>query len=154
VTSPVPEWRWLKFCIVGAGGMLVNVGVLYLGEQWLFTRVASGAVRLDCALATAIFSATLHNFLWNRRWTWRDRVTPFPQPAWAQFARYALACWLAIGLQFVLTRLLAASIQYLIANVLAILAASVCNFLAHDLWTFGRRRVGIAPVRGRSSGAG
>jgi putative flippase GtrA len=122
--------------------MLVNVGVLYLGEQWLFTRVASGAVRLDCALATAIFSATLHNFLWNRRWTWRDRVTPFPQPAWAQFARYALACWLAIGLQFILTR------------VLAILGASVCNFLAHDLWTFGRRRVGIAPVRGRSSGAG
>jgi dolichol-phosphate mannosyltransferase len=139
------HWRYLKFAVVGASGALVNVGVLYLGQEWVFAGIAPAPARLDCSLAAAILLATVNNFLWNRLWTWHDR-SPSRAIPW-QFARYALACWLAIVLQFLLTRTMAGAIPYLIANVIAILCASACNFLVHDFWTFGARRAGIPPVR-------
>jgi dolichol-phosphate mannosyltransferase len=43
-------------------------------------------------------------------------------------------------LQYVLTLLLSGSMDYRLANVVAILAASVSNFLANDRWTFKRHR--------------
>jgi putative flippase GtrA len=146
------HWRYLKFAAVGAGGALVNVVVLYLGQEWLFARIAPASDRLTCSLAVAIFVATVNNFLWNRRWTWQDCARPPPLTMLAQFARYALACWLAIALQFLLTRFIAGSVPYLVANVIAIICGSACNFLVHDLWTFGTRRASVAPVRERSAG--
>jgi dolichol-phosphate mannosyltransferase len=53
-----------------------------------------------------------------------------------QFGRYATASWLGIGLQYGLTLWLSHSLHYLLANVIAIVVASVSNFLANDRWTF------------------
>ena len=93
--------------------------------------------------------ATVNNFTWNRLWTWADRVTQPLQDAGiealppsslrAQLAKYALASWFGIGLQYVLTLWLAHSMHYMLANVIAIVIASVSNFLANDRWTFRKR---------------
>ena len=42
-------------------------------------------------------------------------------------------------MQYFLTLLLAGYIDYRVANIIAILSASVSNFLANDRWTFRRR---------------
>jgi dolichol-phosphate mannosyltransferase len=42
-------------------------------------------------------------------------------------------------LQYGLTLLLSGSMDYRLANVIAIVIASVSNFLANDKWTFKRR---------------
>jgi putative flippase GtrA len=137
----VTGWRFFKFGLVGASGIPVNLLVLYLGQNWLFAHITPDLLRLNVSLALAIFVATVNNFVWNRKWTWRDRKKHVRTHRVVQFWQYALACWVGIVLQFVFTNLLAAHFHYLVANAVAIVIASVFNYLANDLWTFGRLRL-------------
>jgi dolichol-phosphate mannosyltransferase len=57
-----------------------------------------------------------------------------------QFGLYAVASWLGIALQYGLTLWLSNYLHYLLANVIAIVLASVSNFLANDRWTFQRHK--------------
>jgi dolichol-phosphate mannosyltransferase len=133
--------RFLKFGTVGASGTVVNLVVLYLGQEFLFTGIQAPGTRLNVSLAFAIFCATLNNFSWNRRWTWRDREHRSGARLIGQFGQYALACWVGITLQAVFTKILAAHMHYLIANLSAIMMAGVVNYLVNDVWTFGRLRL-------------
>jgi dolichol-phosphate mannosyltransferase len=139
--------RFLKFGTVGASGTVVNIGVLYLAQEFLFNTVQTPEIRLNLSLALAIFLATLNNFFWNRLWTWADRKPYLQVPLPKQFGQYALACSLSIVLQIVFTNLLAPHFFYQIANLIAIGVTSVLNFLLNDLWTFGRTRLVAAKQR-------
>jgi putative flippase GtrA len=133
--------RFMKFGTVGALGTLVNLGVLYLGQEFLFTAIQSPGTRLNASLALAILCATISNFAWNRYWTWRDRHPHVATSVLVQFAQYTLASWLGIAIQIIVTKLLAVHIHYLVANVAAIVVASLFNFVVNDFWTFGRFRL-------------
>jgi len=133
--------RFPRFAVVGASGTVVNLAILYVGHEYLFRSIANAGLRLNLALALAVFVATINNFAWNRRWTWHDRREHVHTPIVLQFAQYAVACWLGILLQFVITTLLAAHVHYLIANTVAIAVSSVANFIVNDYWTFRRLRV-------------
>ncbi len=130
--------RFLKFGTVGASGTVINIGVLYLAQEYIFNNVQQPEIRLNLSLVLAIFLATLNNFFWNRLWTWKDRVLHHHRPWLVQFGQYTLACWLSIALQLVFTNLLAPHFYYQIANLIAIGLTSVLNFLLNDIWTFGR----------------
>jgi dolichol-phosphate mannosyltransferase len=141
--------RYIKFGMVGASGTVVNIAVLYVGHEYLFQSLEGAQGKPYASLALAIAVATVNNFTWNRLWTWADRVAQAPQDAdiealpssslGAQLAKYALASWFGIGLQYVITLWLAHSMHYMLANVIAIVIASVSNFLANDRWTFRKR---------------
>ncbi len=143
------RYRYIKFGIVGASGTVVNLLVLYLGHEYLFHHIEADYKRPYLSLALAIFLATINNFTWNRLWTWRDRVAALEadvayQPVGlrvlsVEFGQYATASAFGSALQYVLTLLLSGSMDYRLANVVAIIAASVSNFLANDRWTFKRR---------------
>ncbi len=148
------EWlkgfRYIKFGLVGASGTVVNMVVLYLGQEFLFLGIESPRSRLYASLAFAIALATINNFTWNRLWTWADRIREFAalnaanenpsSRAWvSQFGKYTLASLLGIALQYGLTLWLAHALHYLLANVIAIVIASVSNFLVNDRLTFRRR---------------
>ena len=51
-----------------------------------------------------------------------------------------MAAGLAIVVQSLLTKWLALYLHYLVANLVAIALASVCNFVANDRLTFRRHR--------------
>lgn len=142
ITHPWVIWliqhRFLKFGTVGASGTFVNLGVLFLGQEFLFQGIESPETRLNVSLATAIFVSTLNNFFWNRTWTWRDRTRH--RSTIAQFSQYASACWVGIAIQFIFTKLISIYLHYLVANITAIVIASAFNFLANDRWTFTRHR--------------
>ncbi|MCK5886980.1 MAG: GtrA family protein, partial [Alcanivorax sp.] len=74
---PSIQWmrqhRFLKFGSVGLSGVLVNLTVLYLGQEYIFRMVDSVDARLNFSLSLAIFFATISNFSLNRIWTWADR---------------------------------------------------------------------------------
>ncbi|WP_114968929.1 GtrA family protein [Rhodoferax ferrireducens] len=149
----VKSFRYIKFGLVGASGTVVNMAVLFLAQEYLFAAIAAPRNRLYASLALAIAVATLNNFTWNRLWTWADRLRAAalhaarpgqaPQTGvsvfFGQLGRYAVASWLGIALQYGLTLWLAHSLHYMLANVIAILMASVSNFLANDRWTFRHR---------------
>ena len=106
------------------------------------TGKPSGSIAEPVRVAIAV--ATLNNFSWNRLWTWADRRADASEQAAPGFSqqlvKYALASWFGIALQYGLTLWLAHSLHYLLANVIAIVIASVSNFLANDRWTFKRHR--------------
>ena len=144
--------RYIRFGMVGASGTLVNMAVLFVAQEYLFAAIANPRNRLYASLALAIAIATITNFIWNRLWTWADRLrlaaalaaqdqatAPGLAATIGQFGRYALASWFGIALQYGLTLWLSHALHYLLANVIAIVLASISNFLANDLWTFRHR---------------
>ena len=150
------EWlkgfRYIKFGLVGASGTVVNMVVLFLCQEYVFQFIEATRSRLYASLAMAIAVATLNNFTWNRLWTWADRIraaqvhaatlgnTRSRLQTWmTQLSQYALASWFGIALQYALTLWLAHALHYMLANVIAIVIASVSNFLANDRWTFRPR---------------
>ena len=126
----------MKFGTVGASGVVVNLGVLYLCQEFLFHAIQSPGMRLNVSLAVAIFFATVNNFYWNRFWTWSDRTYHPDKHLLLHFGQYALACWVGMLLQVVLTNLFVVYLYYLVANAAAIVFASVFNFLVNNFWTF------------------
>ena len=140
------RYRYLKFGLVGASGTVVNLLTLHLGHEYIFSHLESGYNRPYFSLILAISLATLNNFTWNRLWTWSDRVktleseTRFSVFSWRllamEFGQYVTASAFGSTMQYFLTLLLSGTLDYRLANVVAILAASVTNFLANDRWTF------------------
>ena len=141
---PGGEWlvkqRFAKFGAVGFSGTLVNLAVLYVAHEFVYRSIDSGDLRFNLSLATAIFFATLHNFIWNRAWTWRDRKAHIRKSIGVQFMQYCAACWLAIALQFVFTNFLKQYMYYMLANFLAIGMTAILNYLINHIWTFKARK--------------
>lgn len=146
------RFRYIKFGTVGASGTVVNLIVLRTCQEWLLHDALPEGPRLYLSLAIAIFVATINNFFWNRLWTWADRMdapvggTASQGPGLlGQFGRYCVASWLGTALQYGLTIWLSQHMHYLVGNVIAIVVASVSNYLANDFWTF-RKRTGTPPA--------
>ena len=149
VLSWIERYRYIKFGIVGASGTVVNLAVLYLGHEYVFAHIEQGYNKPYFSLALAIALATLNNFTWNRLWTWSDRVKQLEasemprvslQTLSMELGQYVTASAFGSALQYVLTLLLSGNMDYRLANIIAIVAASVSNFLANDRWTFRRKR--------------
>ena len=141
-------FRYIRFGLVGASGTVVNLAVLYTAHEYLFSAIEPSGSKPYVSLALAIAVATVNNFTWNRLWTWSDRVHATSKTdeervslrsLVAQVGQYATASWLGILLQYALTLWLAHFMHYLLANVIAIVIASVSNFIANDRWTFKHR---------------
>ncbi len=142
------RYRYLKFGIVGASGTVVNLVVLHLGHEYLFASIEAAYRKPYLSLALAITLATLNNFTWNRLWTWADRVRaweieenqrpPSLRMLSVEFGQYCTASAFGSVVQYVLTLLLSEIMDYRLANITAIVIASVSNFLANDRWTFKR----------------
>ena len=137
--QPMVRWRFIKFGLVGASGTVINVAVLWLAQEFLLRQIDDFHTRLNYAIALAITVATINNFYWNRRLTWRDRVSAVHHSALYLFAKYVMAAAVAIALQSVLTKWLALHMHYVVANLIAIVLASVVSFIANDRLTFRRR---------------
>ena len=146
----IERYRYIKFGIVGASGTVVNLVMLHIGHEYLFNAIEASYKKPYLSLALAISLATLNNFTWNRLWTWSDRVRTLEASEGAQpvslrllgmeFGQYVTASAFGSTLQYVLTLLLSGSMDYRLANIVAIIAASVSNFLANDRWTFKRHK--------------
>ena len=139
VLGPLLRHRFVKFGTVGFSGTIVNIGVLYLNQEFLFRHIYPLEKRLHLSLGGAIFLATLHNYLWNRMWTWRDRKGENPYGFFIQMGQYFLACALAIFFQYLFTTIFARIIHYLVANIIAIILAAIFAYVLNDVWTFSLR---------------
>lgn len=142
-TTPGPLRRWIKFNLVGAVGIGVQLAALAL---------FSGGLRLNYLWATALAveCAVLHNFAWHERFTWADRGGRGWRAAAGRLARFNLTTGLvSIGGNLLLMRLLTgqAHLPVLPANLLSIAACSVANFVVSDRWVF-RAAVSAAPRLG------
>jgi len=124
--------RWLKFNLVGAFGIAVQLGILAL------LRVGFG---MDYMLATALAveAAVVHNFVWHERFTWADRGTLTLAQSVGRLVRFNLttgAVSILGNLAFMRLLVGAAGLPFLPANMLSIAGCSVANFLLSDRVVF------------------
>lgn len=122
--------RWCKFNMVGAMGMLVQLGSLALFSHW-----APG--HYLCTSAAAIELTLLHNFAWHLRYTWRDRRGNARLPV--QLLRFHLSNGLvsmtgSLALMPILIH--DARLPLIASNGIAILSCSVVNFCVGNNWAF------------------
>jgi dolichol-phosphate mannosyltransferase len=126
----------VRFLLVGASGIGVNMAVLWL----LLGRLGLPSVP---AAMLAIEASICTNFLLNDVWTFGAgrRIRPW----WARVSVFhgaaAVAAGVNLGLFLLLTS--AAGTYYLVANLIAIGVASLINFGVSASWIW---RAGPAPV--------
>jgi dolichol-phosphate mannosyltransferase len=127
----------LRFNAVGAAGIAVQLGTLALlksgfGMHYLW------------ATALAVEAAVLNNYFWHVRWTWRDRAGRLRVAEHSvQMLKFHLGNGaVSLVVNLALMRWLAGSLgmNYLAANILAIAAGGVANFLISDRLVFLSRR--------------
>ncbi len=143
-------FRFVRFGLVGASGTVVNLTVLFIAHEMLFSAIEPAGSKPYFSLLLAILVATVNNFTWNRLWTWSDRRHATARAdgqrlrkrsLLAQLGQYATASWLGILLQYGLTiGFMHLGLHYLLANLIAIAIASISNFITNDLWTFRNQR--------------
>jgi putative flippase GtrA len=126
--------RWLKFNLVGGIGIVVQLAAL---------AVFRSLVHLDYlpATALAVETAVLHNYLWHQRYTWADRGTAGPAQSLLRLAKFnagngAVSILANLALMRVLVGAL--GLNYVVANLMAITACSLVNFLLSDRFVFER----------------
>jgi len=126
--------RFVKFCLVGGSGVLVNMGLL-----WLLTEVAglfylvSSAVAVECAI--------LNNFFWNDVWTFRDRRAAGWRARLGRLARFNAVSVGGLGINVAVLWLFTEQlgVYYLLSNLAGIAAATLWNFFVNARWTWGAR---------------
>ncbi len=130
-TWRITSRRWLKFNLVGAIGIGVQLGAL--------AALRTLGVNYLVATALAVETAVVHNFLWHERFTWADRASVgVRQSAW-RLVRFNLTTGaVSIGGNLLLMRLLVgqAHLHYLLANILTIASCGLVNFLVSDRVVF------------------
>jgi dolichol-phosphate mannosyltransferase len=120
-------WQLARFTAVGASGYVVN----------LVTFAACvHALDLDFRIAAVIafLVAVTNNFWWNRHWTFEAKAGH----AGHQAARFLAVSVGAFLVNFAVLELLVtgAGLKEVVAQAIAVAAATPCNFIGNKLWTF------------------
>jgi len=125
--------HWIKFNVVGLLGFALQSGALFL-----FTHTAPQISYL-AATAAAVELAVLHNFVWHRRWTWRDRPSQTMSETLFRLVKFNVSNGLfSIFGNLVLMSLLVGRLGLPVspANVISVAACSLCNFFLADRIAF------------------
>jgi putative flippase GtrA len=122
--------NWLqlaRFTAVGASGYVVNLVTFTL-------CVHAAGIDYRLAAVVAFVVAVANNFWWNRHWTFAAGGGHAGQQA----ARFLAVSVAAFAVNFVLLQVLvdSAGLKEVVAQAIAVAAATPCNFLGNKLWTF------------------
>lgn len=121
--------RFQKFLVVGAVGLGVNQGALFVLHQGLGSHLVVSS-------AIAIFLSMVVTFLLNEHWTWHDRGSG---RLIERVVKYFPINLVGLVINVVVLRFLVneANMHYLIANLFGAGTAAVWNFLLNNHFTWG-----------------
>jgi dolichol-phosphate mannosyltransferase len=120
-----------RFYTVGASGLLLN----YLISILLTKGIISNFWYVEASTIGIIFSIS-SNFFLNKIWTFEDRNFS-PRNALKQYGMFLGLSTIGAVVQLILIYLLVRSgFQYTLSLFLAVIVASVSNFLLNKKWTF------------------
>lgn len=120
---------FLKFLVVGASGVVVNLG--------LFTLLLHFGINKFIASPIAIESSVLSNFALNNLWTFRWRMTA--DSLHIKGLKFNAVSLLALGLSygsFVLLSIFFPSLPPQLSQFMGIIPATLINYFLNSYWTF------------------
>ena len=119
-----------KYYLVGACGVLVNLGLLYfltdiIGAWYVVSQTIAIGVSMTC------------NFILHKFWTYRKEITE--AKTLQRYIKFIIICSLGMGMQLALTYVLVENfaMYYMHAAILSIAIAGSFNYFANRKWTFG-----------------
>ena len=120
--------KFLKFCLVGLSGVVVNWLILFLGKN--FTEID-----IRIVIVSAILVSMLSNFVLNNIWTFSKEAVD--KPVLVKIIQFFLICGIGAGINYVITYSLY-KIDFLIycASFLGIAAATIWNYVLNSLITW------------------
>src|SRR5919197_3609848 len=123
-----------RFCLVGVSGYLVNLAV--------YIALLKGAgLHYVPAAACSFVVAVTNNYWWNRHWTFRHHRGHF----YHQGLRFLVVSLLALGANLLILRgLVAAGLDKIGSQALAIILVTPLNFIGNRLLSFAPRNSGSA----------
>ncbi len=119
--------RFFQFCLVGLGGMIMDMSILYL-----LSDNSTLGLPLTRSKIVAAELAIINNFIWNDFWTFRD-ITFF-QPGKhlriRRFIKFNIICLTGLVLNIFLLNLLFNTFQFnrYFSNFFAIICVTLWNF--------------------------
>lgn len=135
----VPLRQFVRFCLVGGTGVIVDMAILHFlaGSTALHWNLVVSKI---CAAEVAM----VNNFIWNDRWTFQEvgkRHTGF-QGVLRRFGKFNLICSLGILISAVVLKLLvhAVGMNLYLANLFAIVATTSWNFGMNYVFNWGRKQ--------------
>ncbi len=115
-----------KFSLVGASGYLVNLAVYG-------ALLRAAGLHYLAAGACSFVVAASNNYVWNRAWTFRSERGH----VYYQGLRFLVVSLVALGANLVVLHLLvAAGLNKLVAQAIAIVVVMPLNFVGNKLWSF------------------
>jgi dolichol-phosphate mannosyltransferase len=121
--------QFLKFCVVGASGYLVNIGAFALALALSVEHLMAVAAGFTVAMAT--------NFYFNRHWTFASCHRGLARQAARFFMVSVAACLLAAGILELLMG--SAGLSAMAAQPASVMAATPLSFLGSRNWSFKER---------------
>lgn len=130
--------RFVKFCLVGASGFLVNMFFL-----WFCTEILKLYYLFSSLIAIEL--SMINNYVLNDFWTWHDRGKEGRKEYFKRMLQYHLSTSAGfltnISILWFLTEIV--HVYYLFSNVFGILAGGLLNFFLNDRWTFRHKKIGV-----------
>jgi len=122
--------RFIKFCLVGASGVLVNIGLLAL-----LTEVAGLFYILSATIGIEVSIIT--NFLLNNYFTFADRRHG-QRSLFNRLLRFNLVSLAGVGINLGILGLFTEvwGVFYIVSNLIGIVAATIWNYLVNNWWTW------------------
>ncbi len=121
--------EFIKFCMVGASGVLVNTGGYVLLTRFL-------GISMEIASPIAIEVSIVWNFFWNNMWTFGNRVT---EDNWqTKILRFHVVCASAGVVNYFLLLLMARvfGLWDILANLVGIAFGVLVKYFVNSLWTW------------------
>ncbi|MDD4322181.1 MAG: glycosyltransferase family 2 protein [Dehalococcoidales bacterium] len=123
--------RFVKFCLVGGSGVLVNMGLL-----WLLTEKAGLFYALSSVFA--IETSIITNYLLNNFVTFKDRRVPGAKPFLINLAKFNLVSLgglvINLGILSFFTEII--GFHYMVSNLIGIAGATMWNYFVNNWWTW------------------
>jgi len=122
--------RFVPFCLVGASGVVVDMGIVSLMAHLTPVPLAMGKA-IACEVAIA------NNFLWNDRWTFRGQKGS--SGSWRRFVRFNGTALAGLALNVALFQCLVRGVELnmYLANAVAIGLVAGFNYALSQRWVWG-----------------
>ena len=120
--------QFFRFAFVGLIGTVINIAVLYLFTEHLMIYYIYSAI-------IAFFIAATFNFIFNKIWTFKEKLNNKISKKYAKFLVVSLMA-LVMNLIFLYIFTEFIKIYYLISQILAIGISLIINFIGNKIWTF------------------
>ena len=120
----------VQYYIVGASGVLVNLGILYLlADIAGFWYVASQVVAISVSITS--------NFFFNRYWTFKNSIED--QRNSVMYVKFIIVSAIGMGIQLGITYLLVetSGFYHMYGAIIGIAIASAINYVLNRRVTFG-----------------